>query len=175
MKKVMMFVAVAVCAVAVQGAQVIWGNNTETGTTVPIYNLDGTLMTRANATAVGLVVQLINVTQGDTVVGSTSLMNNMTAGALENCASDYVFGENGFAGDRYKIVMFATFGGDEYTMTLTNESWINAAVNQGSVNTIYWAAGSTAPDNWVLIPEPTAMALLALGAAAVGLRRRFRK
>ena len=28
---------------------------------------------------------------------------------------------------------------------------------------------------WVLIPEPTAMALLALGAAAVGLRRRFRK
>ena len=28
---------------------------------------------------------------------------------------------------------------------------------------------------WTAIPEPTAMALLALGAAAVGLRRRFRK
>jgi len=29
--------------------------------------------------------------------------------------------------------------------------------------------------NYTVIPEPTAMALLALGAAAVGLRRRFRK
>ena len=35
-----------------------------------------------------------------------------------------------------------------------------------------WNAGNGA---WIPIPEPTAMALLALGAAAVGLRRRFRK
>jgi len=38
-----------------------------------------------------------------------------------------------------------------------------------------WAAGSGWEAIPGAIPEPTAMALLALGAAAVGLRRRFRK
>jgi len=37
-------------------------------------------------------------------------------------------------------------------------------------------AGVSGSTTWMpIIPEPTAMALLALGAAAVGLRRRFRK
>ena len=35
--------------------------------------------------------------------------------------------------------------------------------------------GSPQWEHYVFVPEPTAMALVALGAAAVGLRRRFRK
>jgi len=37
------------------------------------------------------------------------------------------------------------------------------------------AGGSTFTEGWEAIPEPTSMALLAIGVAAIGLRRRFRK
>jgi len=47
----------------------------------------------------------------------------------------------------------------------TAASWGNAA----------WGTAVGGSGGWIPIPEPTAMALLALGAAAVGLRRRFRK
>jgi hypothetical protein len=38
-----------------------------------------------------------------------------------------------------------------------------------------WQQGDLAPGNWAPVPEPTSVALLAIGAAAIGLRRRIRK
>ncbi len=40
---------------------------------------------------------------------------------------------------------------------------------------LYWKQGDLAPGNWAPVPEPTSVALLAIGAAAIGLRRRIRK
>ena len=169
MKKVMMFVAMAVCAVSVQAASVSWGNSGS-----PIVNNVGATMSSTDAAACNLIVQLINVTQGGTVIGNATI-NSMTPGSLQGANSNYVFGVDGTTGDLYKVMMYATFGGEDYYMEITNPAWTVKATDNGGIDTFGWAAGASASGNWVLIPEPTAMALLALGAVAFGLRRRFRK
>jgi len=72
MKKVMMFMAMAVCVASVQAAQIQWGN-----TGVPITDLAGTSMSLTAATAAGLVVNLVNVSNGNAIIG-TATINNMT-------------------------------------------------------------------------------------------------
>jgi len=58
----------------------------------------------------------------------------------------------------------ATLPAGGATSTSFNPAWAN-----------WGGTGVSGSTTWMPVPEPTAMALLALGAAAVGLRRRFRK
>ena len=177
MKKVMMFIAVAVCAVAVQvqGAAIIWGND---GNPVIAGPTGGALSLTA-ATAASLIVNLVDITQGDTVIASASIAS-MTAGTLTGATSNYTLGTDAFVDDTFKVVMYGTFTVEgvtgDYVRTFSDPSWILvASIGNGSTDTFAWGGNGFRDTGWVLIPEPTAMALLALGAAAVGLRRRFRK
>ena len=174
MKKLMMFVAVAVCAVSVQAASISWGN---TAALTPIVGPDGTTLTSANAASYSFIAKLINVTDANTVIASSSTINNMTPGSLSESTITYTYGTEASNGDVFRIELYASVGGSDYMLTITNPAWVIAAINDSGTDLWggTWPSGSTAVGNWVLIPEPTAMALLALGAAAFGLRRRFRK
>jgi len=56
---------------------------------------------------------------------------------------------------------------------------ISTDVTQHFVNSnltyTFTTANGRLPTTWAAVPEPTSMALLALGVAAIGLRRKFRK
>gem|GEM_PF-4559475 len=99
----------------------------------------------------------------------------MEAGSLNGATSNYTFNTDATTGDLLKVYMTATFGSDDYYREITNSAWLISAINNGGTDTFLWSGEGLADTGWQLIPEPTAMALLAFGAAAVVLRRRFRK
>ena len=175
MKKVMMFMAIAVCAVSVQAANIVWANGG-----YPIGDLSGTAITSTVAGQINLVVNLINVTQGDKYMGSFTGINTMTPGSMLGTDTVYTLGTDAYVNDVFRVEMYATFvvGGKsvDYWRVIENTAWkLVAADGAGSRDVFAWSGPGFSDTGWMVVPEPTSMALLALGAAAFGLRRRFRK
>lgn len=182
MKKLILFAAALVCATAVNAATLVWGtswvystdydNGTAAGGAWLVYlggsdGLGGISVNNAGVLSFGNNTQLgvMAGVSGGTLVGNTPLD---LAAATWNGRS---------------LVMVAYDSGTKFYGI--SDVWIVGGLADGTslpnplppnqITHIFGTGGEELFLNIPAVPEPTSLALLALGVAAIGLRRRIRK
>lgn len=187
MKKMMMIAAVLLVAGMTQAAAVVWGTGNVAGTP-QIFGTGGTALGLSSWAAIIKYTGAFSLTTSDgavtgysatsmTVMQTVNFGDGVTMTALQPGRFYATFDDSTLAvGDKYAIVVFE--GG-------TRTSSTTFSVTSGMYETYLWTADNatgedfrwTANDSldFTATPEPTSLALLAMGAAVVGLRRKFRK
>jgi len=173
MKKMMMMLGVLLIAGISQAAAVQW-----TTGTIKAPNPDGSFGANIGATSGAYLATVFFFVDnagsaGAAFPGVTGNTDNTTVAlgsALSGTTSDSFTGGNVYWAQVY--VTSLPESGTYYTMTSELVSFTAPLTGNAGVN---FATLGAMPTEWTVVPEPTSMALLALGVAAVGLRRRFRK
>lgn len=173
MKKMMMMLAAVLVASMSQAAFVQWNTGQ-----LKAPNADGTF-SASNLTGAYTATLLFYADDGGSagalvagVTGNTD--TTVSLGAFSATTGGTVF----TPGATYWVQAVVT-DGVNWTMTSTMASFVEPGTGNASLNLTSGAGFDVVngkwPSQWTAVPEPTSMALLALGVAAVGLRRRFRK
>jgi hypothetical protein len=182
MKKMLTVAAILFAAVGAQAATISWSSNWVYSYRNPDagdawYNggtISGTawlvLLASSDTSAISVSGGALTAGAGNSQAGASGSM----VGSL-GAPSFSATGVSGTSGNWYTMVVWDSattlWGvGTAQQITMAGEPGLETGLASFSN-----ALGYANPGEFALVPEPTSLAFLALGAAALGLRRKFRK
>ena len=180
----LMIVAGLALALTTQAAQVDWSVNNFSVTWASTGLSTAQLGTEMYLVLDDYVAGITAAIVGETFSGSTlgvldmATTSNTKGYIAANPTPDSALLQTGGTFYNYRVLVFDTVGGVphyQFSAARPETAYIPADPLYGEVKSVSFAASHFNVENWEAVPEPTSLALLALGVAAIGLRRRFRK
>lgn len=170
MKKLMMMLAFVLVAGMSQAAVIKW--STGTIYTPGVGGVFGSAVGTTTGTYLAMVYFYTDSggLNGITLTGGNT--DNSTASAFGSVLNSTTVGYTFSLSTMYygKVVVTSTDG--NWAMNSSLAGFLTQGTGDTTIN--FTTLGAM-PAKWTAVPEPTSMALLALGAAALGLRRKLRK
>jgi hypothetical protein len=167
MKKLVMLLASLSIAGFVNAAAVQWNSG-------QLYapNPDGTFSsTKIGSSSAYTAVVYFFVDNGGVVGEAVAGVTGTTDPTASLSAFGLTTSDSFTGGSTYWTYLSVTSNDGIYSMTSDTISFVAPLTGNAGVN--FTALGAM-PSQWTVVPEPTSMALLALGVATIGLHRRFR-
>lgn len=180
MKRVMMMLAVAALAIGAQAGAVSWqiGN-----VNVPANGTSGGGLNTGADLANAVCYLYIGTAPVASTLASSIDNGTFSIASAQDFASTSATGAVGARTTGSYVSQNVSAYVVVFTSAYTGASWTGSYMVSSTITKSFGTSGNqtyaflfnTTTSTWTAVPEPSSMALLAIGAAAVGLRRKLRK